>query len=91
MSLIPFWKFESVAGDKFEFRTSHNNKIYLFHTTTEEELVNDSELKGETDDEKIENGLGQIGDFLQNLTDFEVAKDLVLEELEKTRRKMNWI
>ena len=62
--------------------------MYLFHTTKDGELAGDHLLEGKSDKEKIENGLMQIGDFLKNLTSFDHAITLLLEEVEKARKKM---
>jgi len=88
MSLTPFGKFDSEAGDKFEFRVTDENKIYLFHLTNKGELADDRLLKGKTDREKIENGLTNIRDFLRNLSTNEPNIDLIIDELAKARKKM---
>lgn len=88
MSLATFHKFTSNGGDKFEFRIASENEMFLFHYTDKDEFVNDYKLEGGTDKEKIENGLFQIGDFLENLSIVESTINIILWDLNRTRSQM---
>jgi uncharacterized protein (DUF1810 family) len=89
MSLCIFFQYNSGSGDRYRLEVTDADVFYFVHETAQSELVgNKTELRGESDERKIEAGLNMIDDLASNLISLNESVDTAFEGLQDCRRKM---
>lgn len=88
MSLWPFGRYDSPTGDRYDLKVTDDGRVFLIHKTSTGELVGPTELKGDSDEQRITAGILTVDDIASHPLVLDETIKLALEKLAETRKRM---